>query len=332
MPTIIDVAKAAGVSTATVSRVINQSSGVVPDTVVRVQQAMKQLGYQIKGNRRLSVNQGDDTLGLILSSFNSPFFSLLTQGVDKIARKLDRKLMVASGQYDPECEEEALNFMINKSCRHIVFHSKAMSENALIKYARQLPGLVIINRHIKEIEQQCVWLENTKGTYQATRYLLEQGHRRIGFLGLELDIDDQTERFAGYRQALQEAGIRLNSDWVEEVPTGEQGGALGATNFLNKGLPVTALVAYNDYFAAAAMQVFKEHGVKVPEDLSVIGFDDVLPQCYFNPRLTTIRSPIESMAMNAALISVEGKKSPVARRFQPLLVKRDSVCRANTGT
>ena len=215
--------------------------------------------------------------------------------------------------------------MINKGCRNIVIHSKAMSPESLKKYAQQLPGMVVINRHIPEIEQQCVWLENTEGTYQATRYLIEQGHRKIGFLATELNIDDKNERFEGYRKAMEEAGITLNPDWVEEVPPGEQGGAIGAANFLNKGLPVTALIAYNDYFAAAAIQVFSEHGVKVPEHLSVIGFDDVLPQCYFNPKLTTIRSPIESMAMNAALLSVEGISSPVSRCFKPLLIKRDSV-------
>lgn len=108
------------------------------------------------------------------------------------------------------------------------------------------------------------------------------------------------------------------------MPFGEQGGALAATNFLNKGLPMTALVAFND-FAAAAIQVFKEHGISVPEQLSIVGFDDVLPQCYFSPKLTTIRSPIESMAINAARISLEGKNCAVSRAFHPLLIKRESV-------
>lgn len=116
----------------------------------------------------------------------------------------------------------------------------------------------------------------------------------------------------------------MNPDWIEEVPFGEPGGALAATNLLNKGLPVTAMVAFNDFYAAAAMQVFKEHGVAIPEQLSIVGFDDVLPQCYFSPKLTTIRSPIESMAMNAARLSLEGTDSSLSRVFHPLLIKRDS--------
>ncbi|WP_419533899.1 LacI family DNA-binding transcriptional regulator [Endozoicomonas sp.] len=331
MSTINDVAKAAGVSTATVSRVINRSPSVLPETIARVEQAMEQVGYQTKDNRRLSINQGGDTIGLILSNFNSPFFGLLTQGVEKVARKYGRKLIVASGQYDPELEEEALNYLLNKGCRNIVMHSKAMSDDQLIRIASKLPGFVIVNRYVPGMEEQCVWLENRKGTYLATKHLLDHGHRNIAYISCELEIDDKAERFFGYQKALEEAGISVNPDWVEEVPFGEHGGALAATNLLNKGLPVTALVAYNDFFAAAAIQVFADHGISVPDRLSVVGFDDVLPQCYFTPRLTTVRSPIESMAIHAARLCVEGPESGVSTRFQPLLVRRSSVSQAYEG-
>lgn len=332
MATINDVAKAAGVSTATVSRVINQSSSVLPETVTQVESAMAQVGYKIKGNQRLTINQGLNAIGLIVSRFNSPFYGLLSQGVEKIAKQHGRKMIVASGNYDADCEEDAIKFMISKGCRNIVIHSKVMSDQALIQYAKQFPGLVIINRCVPTIEDQCVWLDNSEGTYQATKHLIEQGHRRIAFLSCDMEVDDKFLRFNGYRRALDEAGIEFNPDFVEEVPFGEQGGALAATNFLNKGLPMTALVAFNDFFAAAAIQVFKEHGVSVPEQLSIVGFDDVLPQCYFSPKLTTIRSPIESMAINAARISLEGKNSTVSRAFHPLLIKRESVMPPSTNS
>ncbi|MGF1687677.1 substrate-binding domain-containing protein [Photobacterium japonica] len=324
MTTINDVAKAAGVSTATVSRVINQSPNVMPDTIAKVEAVMQQMGYQVKGNRRLTINQGHDTLGLIVSRFNSPFYGLLTQGVEKIARKHQRKVIVASGDYDATCEEEAIQFMLNKGCRNIVIHSKAMSDDALIRHAEQLPGFIVVNRHVPAIASQCVWLDNSEGTYKATQHLIELGHTRIAYLSCEMEVDDKFDRFDGYRRALEEAGIDVNPDWIEEVPFGEPGGALAATNLLNKGLPVTAMVAFNDFYAAAAMQVFKEHGVAIPEQLSIVGFDDVLPQCYFSPKLTTIRSPIESMAINAARLSLEGTDSPLSRIFHPLLIKRDS--------
>lgn len=325
MATINDVAKLAGVSTATVSRVINHSSNVVPETVSLVEKAMRDVGYKIKGNQRLNINQGLNAIGLIVSRFNSPFYGLLSQGVEKIAKQHDKKMIVASGNYDADCEEDAIKFMLSKGCRNIVIHSKVMSDKSLVEYAKQLPGLVVINRLVPTIEEQCVWLDNSEGTYQATQHLIEQGHRRIAFLSCDTEVDDKFLRFDGYRRALDDAGIEFNPDWVEEVPFGEQGGALAATNFLNKGLPMTAMVAFNDFFAAAAIQVFKEHGVSVPEQLSIIGFDDVLPQCYFSPKLTTIRSPIESMAINAARISIEGRQSTVSRSFHPLLIKRDSV-------
>ncbi|MGF1735252.1 substrate-binding domain-containing protein [Photobacterium satsumensis] len=324
MPTINDVAKAAGVSTATVSRVINQSGSVLPDTVAKVETVMKELGYKVKGNRRLNINQGDDTIGLIVSRFNSPFYGLLTQGVEKVARQHGRKLIVASGEYDADCEGDAIQFMLNKGCRNIVIHSKVMSDDMLVHYAKQIPGLIIVNRHVPAVEQQCVWLDNSEGTYLATRHLIELGHRRIAYLSCEMEVDDKFSRLDGYCRALAEAGIEFNPDWIEEAPFGEPGGEQAASNLLNKGLPVTALVAFNDFYAAAAMQLFQEHGVAIPERLSIVGFDDVLPTCYFSPKLTTIRSPIESMAMNAARLSLEGTESPLSRFFHPLLIKRES--------
>ena len=325
MPTIQDIAKAANLSTATISRVINQSESVLPETVAKVESIIKELGYQVKGNRRLNINQGDDTLGLIVSRFNSPFYALLTQGIEKVARQHNRKLMVISGNYDVDCEKDAIKFLMSKGCRNIIIHSKAMTDDSLIHYANQLPSMIIINRHVKGIDNQCVWLDSSEGTYLATKHLIEQGHKKIGYLSCEMILDDKLDRFYGYQRALNEANIAFNSDWVEEVPFGEQGGATAATNLLNKGLPITALVAFNDFYAAAAMQVFKEHNIDIPQRLSIVGFDDVLPQCYFTPKLTTIRNPIESMAINAARMSLEGTNHSLSNIFYPILIKRDSV-------
>lgn len=111
----------------------------------------------------------------------------------------------------------------------------------------------------------------------------------------------------------------------QEGSFGELGGTVAATNLLNKGLPVTALVSFNDFYAAAAMQVFKEHGIDIPNRLSIVGFDDVLPQCYFSPKLTTIRNPIESMAINAARLCLGEMNHPILNAFHPILIKRDSV-------
>ncbi|OEE75029.1 LacI family transcriptional regulator [Enterovibrio norvegicus FF-162] len=235
--------------------------------------------------------------------------------------------MVASGDYQVQCEEDALQFLVGKGCQHIVMHSKAMSDDALTAWAKKLPGLVLVNRCVKDIAPQCVWLDNAQGTYLATKHLIEHGHRDIASISCEMALDDKAARFEGYQRALQEVGIAVNPDWVEEVPFGEQSGAIAATNLLNKGLPVTAVVAFNDFFAAAAMQVFREQGVSMPERLSIVGFDDVLPSCYFSPALTTIRSPIESMGMNAARLSLGEQTTAPVREFQPILIKRQSVQR-----
>ena len=329
MATIKEVAKLAGVSIATVSRVINQSSRVKDETAHRIEQAMSDLNYRIEGNKRLQINQGESAIALILSSINTPFFGLLSQGVEKIASKYGRKLVVSSGQYDAVYEEETLNYFLDKGFKNIILHCKAMSDESLLKYVAKEPGIILINRYIEEVEAQCIWLDNQKGGYLATKHLLEQGHRNIAHITVDQDISDKRERIEGYKRALLEFGVTPNPDWTEEVQISEKGAILGATNLLNKGAPITAVVAYNDFFAASAIQAFKEHDIKVPEEISVVGFDNTLPQCYFSPKLTTVHNPIESMAMNAAKLSLDGLDSPVSKCFKPLLKRRESVCRIN---
>ncbi|UJF18532.1 substrate-binding domain-containing protein [Vibrio sp. SS-MA-C1-2] len=330
MTTIKKVAQRAGVSTATVSRVINGSSKVLFHTVDAVEQAMKEVGYTVSGNQRLTINQSSDTVGLVISKLNSPFYGLLSQGVEKVVKKHNKMMLVINTNYIAEEEINAIEFLLSKGCKNIILHSKGLSDSQLIEYAKKIPTLTIVNRYIKQIEKQCVWLDNSEGTYLATLHLIEQGHTRIAYISCEAEIDDKTLRFDGYCRALESAGLTVNPDWVEEAPFGDNGGVIAASNLLNKGLPVTAIVSYNDYFAAAAMQVFKSHDIDIPNEISIVGFDDILPQCYFSPALTTIRNPIESMASNATLISLNGFSSEISREFHPILIKRDSVKRVES--
>lgn len=183
----------------------------MPETIARVEEAITALGYLTKDNRRLSINQGGDTIRLTVSNFNSPFFPLLIQEVEKVARKYNCKLIVASGKYDVDLEEEALSYLLNQACRNIVMHSKAMGDDQLIRHAAKPAGLVIVNRYVPGLEEQCVWLENRKGTYLATKHLLDYGYRRICYISCEQNIDDKAESFFCCQQALQEARPEVNS-------------------------------------------------------------------------------------------------------------------------
>ncbi|WP_427981991.1 substrate-binding domain-containing protein [Agarivorans sp.] len=326
MATIKDVAAAAGVSVATVSRVVNNGPKVSAKNRKLVKQIMLDLGYRPNANARALVTQTNRTLGLVFSELTDPFFATLAGGVEKIARSNNIQLLISNGLVSAETEQQAIETLLEQRCEAIVVHSKALSEQALIGYAEAVPGLVLINRYIPAIAHRCVWLDNQAGGEAAARYLLSLGHRNIACITSNYDIEDPRLRLAGIQDALQQQGLSLNEQASAEP--NEIGGEQAAQNLLARGLNFTALIVYNDAMASGVISVLCDNGYRVPEDVSVVGFDDVLLSRYLRPKLTTMRYPIEMMAMEAAEMALKlANQEPVAslHKYLPTLVKRDSV-------
>ena len=329
MATIHDVAKIAGVSIATVSRVVNKYPNVSQPTFDLVTQVMNQLGYRPNPAARALVNQTSNTIGVLVGDVSEPFFGTLVKAVDMVLHQHDKHMLVGNGYHDADYERKAIELLINNRCEALIVHSKGLTEAELIEYAKEVKGMVIINRHIPEIAERCISLDNKKGAYLATEYLIKQGHEKIACIASADEIEDSKERVEGYLAALKDNNIVLSERYITYQEPRFVGGEAAMIDLLTKSIDMTAVVAYNDYMAAGALAVAQENGIVAPNQLSVIGFDDGLIARYISPRLTTIRYPIELMAQKAATLALELAKgesiSAESFCFSPTLVRRDSV-------
>lgn len=329
MATIKDVAREAGVSIATVSRVINKSPKASKASVESVTQAMAKLGYRPNAAAKALVSQSTNTMGVLVGDVSDPFFGTLIKAVDEVAHENGKHLLIGNGYHNADEERRAIELLINSRCDALVIHSKGLSDEELIAYAQEVPSLVIMNRHIPQLAHRCISLDNYKGAYLATEYLIRHGHQNIACIASSHKIEDAEARIAGYLAALKDHNIDLSSAYIEKSEPNSDGGETAMTNLLTKSLHITGAVAYNDYMAAGALSVLDENGIKVPENVSIIGFDDGLIARYVSPRLTTVRYPIQMMAEKAARLAIALARYQEADHstmiFSPTLVRRDSV-------
>jgi len=331
MATIKDVAKVAGVSVATVSRVVNKSPKASKAAITSVNAAMKALAYRPNANARALVNKNTNTIGVMVGDVSDPFFGVLIKAVDNIARAHQKHLLIGNGYHCATTEKEAIELLINNRCDSLVIHSKALTNQELLQFAEEVPGLVLINRHIPEIAERCIALDNQQGANLATQHLIAQGHQHIAYINSCHDIDDSAHRKAGYLQALTSHDIAPREAYITEGLPTDEGGEAAMADLLARGLPITAVVCYNDYVAAGALAALEKQHIAVPNDISLMGFDNGLIAKYLHPKLTTMHYPIQTMAEQAAELSLalaKGNNSAIRGKvFEAILVERLSVAK-----
>lgn len=320
MVTMKDVARRAGVSVATVSRVINNTTYVEPVTRERVEKAMREFNYHRNAAALALAKRSGPMLGLLTGNLDDPFFSRLARGVDDVSRKEGIKLMVCSGRHQAELEKSGLDFLINQGCEAIVAHVTRMSEEDILRYAAHMPALVMVNRYLPAIANRCTWLDNISAAQTATEQFISNGHHKIACITADISIDDKKHRLAG---------IVVPSSWVISVPFNEKGGELAAVKILSSNHHFTAVVTFNDVVAAGMMHIFHQKNIRLPEDISVIGFDNIALAKYLHPSLTTMHYPVEKMARRAASLALQlhlgAPILPQNNRFSANIVLRDSV-------
>ncbi|WP_019028870.1 LacI family DNA-binding transcriptional regulator [Colwellia piezophila] len=330
MATIKDVARIAGVSVASVSRVLNNGPKVSQKTIANVTKVMKDLNYTPNANARALVTQKSTTLGVVIPDLVDPFFASLAHGVEQVARKKKMQLLLSTGLVSAETEMQAITLLIERQCDVMVVHSKKLSDQVLIELAGKVPGLVLIDRYIEEIAHRCVWLDNLEGGKIAARHLLALNHQSFACISSKHQIDDPRLRIEGFQQELKSANVNLASELIEFGEPTLQGGEIATQNLLASGKKFTAIFVYNDAMAIGAISTLEDNGFKVPSDISVLGFDDVLLSRYSRPKLSTLNYPVEEMAMQAANIALEltAKHAEIneSKNYKhiPRLVKRES--------
>ena len=334
MITIRDVARQAGVSVATVSRVLNNSALVSPDTRDVVMKAVTQLGYRPNANAQALATQVSDTIGVVVMDVSDAFFGALVKAVDTVAQQHQKYVLIGNSYHEAEKERHAFEVLIRQRCSALIVHSKALSDDELSDFMQHIPGMVLINRIVPGYAHRCVGLDNVSGALMATRMLLNHGHQRIGYLSSNHGIEDDDMRREGWSKALQEQGIIAPDSWIGSGSPDMQGGEAAMVELLGRNLGLTAVFAYNDSMAAGALTTLKDNGIVVPQHLSLIGFDDIPISRYTDPQLTTVRYPVMSMAKLAtelALLGAAGKLDREATHcFMPTLVRRHSVAQRQT--
>ena len=329
MITIRDVARLAGVSVATVSRVLNNSSAVTADTRDAVLQAVESLGYRPNANAQALATQVSDTIGVVVMDVSDPFFGALVKAVDTVAQRLHKHVLISNSWHQEDKERHAIEVLIRQRCNALVVHAKTLSDEELASFMQQVPGMVMVNRIVPGFAHRCVSLDNVAGALMATRMLLQQGHSRVGYLCSSHPIEDVQQRRDGWEQALVEQGIRPQESWIASAEPDMQGGEAAMVELLGRNVHLSAIFAYNDGMAAGALTALKDNGIQVPQHFSIIGFDDIPMSRYTDPQLTTVRYLIVSMAKLAtelALSGAAGQLDASAQHvFMPTLVRRHSV-------
>ncbi|KMT66688.1 LacI family DNA-binding transcriptional regulator [Catenovulum maritimum] len=330
MVTIKDVARAAGVSTATISRVVHNGGNVGDECRARVKKIIEEMGYRPNSNAQALVNRSSKTIGIVTPKLSMSFFGSLASGVEKAAREINYKLLMTNSLYEKETEQAAIDSLREHNCKSIIIHSDYSDEKTLAKLAKEIPGLVVINRFLPSLANRCVWLDNVSGGQQIGQYLLEKGHKEFAVVTSVYKNRDPDLRVQGLLKALEDEGITIPSSLIAQSTSNMEGGALAARALIESGKKFTAVVAYNDLMAVGLMNELQDQGIRVPEDVSVVGFDnlDIANAC--RPRLTTMCYPIEEMAAYATELSIElaqenKKLAQKTHLFMPTLIERNSV-------
>nr|WP_136250033.1 LacI family DNA-binding transcriptional regulator [Ningiella ruwaisensis] len=332
MATMKEIAEAAGVSQATVSRVLNNGPKVGLITRQRVQRIIEELNYRPNANARALATKRRNEIGVVLADLYEPFFATLAHGIDVVARKHQCQILISSGSVGADSERNAIEPLLEHQCNAMVIHSKSLPDEYFVDLARSVPGLVLINRHIPDIANRCVWLDNIAGGKLMAEYIVRQGHRDIAVVSSDFSIDDPIDRISGIRQALKEAGVELKESNIEYAEPNPEGGEKAVQNLLAKGAKFTAILAYNDAMASGAITTLIDHNIDVPNDVSIIGYDDILLAKYCRPKLTTLRYPIELMANRATELAISYGNGLIPAqdasfKYSPTLIRRDSVKR-----
>lgn len=334
MTTIRDVARASGVSIATVSRVINESARVNDDTRRRVREAATRLDFWPNGAARTLTTARTNAIGVLLPELHGEFFSEIIRGIDRAARREKMQILISSSHADAEGMLAAARSMRGRVDGLIVMAPEEESSSTLGQIRVRFPMVELNSRDLKP-ENHAISVANQDGACQIARHVLAGGHRHVAILKGPSGNFDADERLIGYRKALEEVRSRkIRVDYLDG-DFREESGTLAALAILRNSKRPTAIFAANDYMAIGLLGAFREAGVRVPEEIVVTGFDDIVISQYVTPPLTTVRVDACDMGDRAVRLLIQatrvGTQAPEVIALPATLVIRKS-CGVATAT
>jgi LacI family transcriptional regulator len=301
--TMSDVAREAGVSLMTVSRVVNDKGEISAATRQRVLEVIERLGYRPSGIARGLVTQRTGTLGLVVPDISNPFFSEVARGAEHEAYDESYNVFLCNTEEETQRELAVLRSLEEKRVDGVVLCSSRLDGGELRKALARHPAVVLANRRLEpadgENEVGVVMLDDIAGGRMATQHLLGSGHRAVGFLAGPSASRSGRQRAKGFRAALAAAGLPYNPDRARHCSPTVEGGRETARALLIAQPELTALFCYNDLVAVGALQACADLGRRVPDDLAVVGFDDIPLAALVTPPLTTCRVPRYELGVQA---------------------------------
>jgi len=329
-PTSKDVAKYAGVSIATVSRVVNKQGNVSPEIRAQVQQAIEALGYQpSRTAQRLRAKRGH-VIGLIISDVQNPFFTAVARGIEDVAYQHGYSLILCNSDEDSDKEHLYLDVMRAEAVAGVILATTVEENPGVHQLLEGGIPVVALDRRLNDPGIDSVLVDSVQGSVDLMSHLIELGHRRIGFIGGPATITTMRERRDGYLLAHRKHGLTVSSELMRFGSPQQAGGYKCAQELLHLQLPPTAIFASNNLVTLGALYAIQERGLRIPDDISIVCFSDMPWFALLQPPLTVISQPDYELGQKAAELLVERFEHP-DKPVSHLQLSLKLIVRASTG-
>lgn len=329
-PTIYDVAKKAGVSISTVSKVINNSGHVRKETREKVLHAIEQLNYQTNRIAAALAGKGTNTIGVLVPKISTPFFAELIQALEKYAREIHYTLIVSSFGQSKEQESEQLNILLRKQVDGIIIAAEPHEWDLFKRLHAQNFPLLLLTIDYPWIFEDIIATDDIRGGYLAGSYLIKMGHTRLAII-LEKDLLSGRNRLEGFQQAIKNANLEIAPEFIVSTRSGLDEIRAASRKLLTMAIKPTAVFTTTDFIASIFINEARKFNIAVPQDISVIGYDNTINAQLINPNLTIVSQPIDELAEQAITKIYESITQPKRQSSRmlltPKLIERDSVCR-----
>jgi DNA-binding LacI/PurR family transcriptional regulator len=334
-PTMHDVARLAGVAQSTVSRVLNSSDSFVPisdETRQRIMNAVQELEYQPNMIARSLRTQRTQMIAVMIGDISNAFYHPIVRSVQDIAGARDYEVLISNSDHLYENEARFLRSVLRRPVDGIIMAPHRLTNKDLDNFVRrsQIP-VVAIGAQVKPLLVDVIGGTSEPATYEAVTWLIKvAGHRRIGFIGVADNMPPGPARLKGYKRAMADASLSVKSEWVQKAEFTIEGGQRAMQAFLQQKTLPDAIFASNSLMAIGAIKAAQAQGYHIPDDISVMGFDDIPESSLIQPQLTVVARDVSSIGRQAVELlfeRIDGQISGNGRFFQSewMLVERESI-------
>jgi len=314
--TLKKVAEKAGVSVNTASRAINNKPDINEETKKRVLKVAQKLGYVRNATAIALRTRKTGTIGVVIADNRNPFYAEVLNGMEEAAREKNYHIILANTQRDYKKEEEAINLLLAKRVDGLLITPVQDRDDDIKNLIEANIPFVVVGRDFEDIEVDAIYNDEVKGGFLATEYLIKKGHKRIALINGFLYKSPAKGRLEGYKKALNKYRISLDESLISSGDINIEDGYERTKKMLEKNLDFTAIFAYNDMMAFGAIQAIKEKGLRIPEDIGLVGYDDIPFSSLISPLLTTIRLKKQDLGVESVkllLSRINGKRKKIKK-------------------